>query len=67
MEKIEQIERQYKIIQSQEEIIQGLRNLNKRSLNLSSKILYEWKYSFYIDLILMVMCFWFGMLIGITN
>jgi len=46
-------------------LIKDLLNLNKRSLNLNKEILYEWKISFLFNLLLMVIYFGFGLLVGL--
>jgi len=59
------VQTQEDIIKTQSDIIQKLRNLNIKSINLSSKILYEWKISFYIGLLLNFLFFYLGFTIGV--
>ena len=47
------------------ELINELRKLLNRSINLNKKIIYEWKISFYIGLLLQIVFFMLGISIGV--
>ena len=64
---VEQVRNLRKLLSSEEKtkIINDLRKLLNRSLNLNNKILYEWKITFYWGLLMNILFLMLGLLIGV--
>lgn len=51
--------------ETSEELVESYKKICRESINLTTRILYEWKVSFVMDLFLMAAWFGIGLLIGL--